>query len=76
MTARRFFAADHPLGAKSVSNKGSAALSTATYAAAKASFGAARIALRKLTGRGRPAAGRHALGAGRAPRRWKTRPAD
>ena len=52
---KAFFAADHPLGAKSVSNKGAAALSTATYAAAKASFGAARIALRKLTDEdGRP----------------------
>ena len=50
-----FFAADHPVGAKTVSNKGTEALSIATFDKAKASFGAARAALRKLTDdQGRP----------------------
>lgn len=48
-----FFDTDHPVGKKdgttvSVSNKGAAALSFATLAAAQASFGAARTALRKM----------------------------
>ncbi len=52
---KAFFADNHPVGKKAVSNKGAAALSVETYAAAKASFGAARIALRKLTDEeGRP----------------------
>lgn len=44
-----FFSADHPVGGKTVANKGSAALSIDTFAKAGASFGAARTALRKLT---------------------------
>lgn len=48
-----FFDTDHPVGTKdgetvSVSNKGTAALSHATLAAAQASFGAARTTLRKM----------------------------
>jgi phage major head subunit gpT-like protein len=48
-----FFDTDHPVKTKdgntvSVSNKGTAALSFATLAAAQASFGAARTALRKM----------------------------
>ena len=40
---------DHPVAGSSVSNKGSAALSAATQAAALASLGAARTAMRKFT---------------------------
>lgn len=48
-----FFDTDHPIGKKdgstgSASNKGTVALSFATLAAAQASFGAARTALRKM----------------------------
>lgn len=43
-----FFDVDHPVGTASVSNKGTAALSVATQAAAMASFGAARTAMRKF----------------------------
>lgn len=39
---------DHPVGNGVVSNKGTAALSIATLAAAQASFGAARTAMRKF----------------------------
>lgn len=39
---------DHPVGGASVSNKGTAALSVATQAAAIASLGAARTAMRKF----------------------------
>jgi len=40
-----FYDTDHPVGGKSVSNKGTAALSAATVAQAKASYGAARTAI-------------------------------
>ncbi len=43
-----FFDTDHPVAGASVSNKGAAALSVATQAAAQASYGAARTALRKM----------------------------
>lgn len=43
-----FFDTDHPVGAASASNKGTVALSIATQAAAQASLGAARTALRKM----------------------------
>ncbi|SED10414.1 Mu-like prophage major head subunit gpT family protein [Pseudomonas anguilliseptica] len=43
-----FFDTDHPVAGASVSNKGTAALSVATQAAAKASYGAARTAMRKF----------------------------
>lgn len=43
-----FFDTDHPVGKVSVSNKGTAALSIASQAAAKASYGAARTAMRKF----------------------------
>jgi len=43
-----FFDTDHPVGNASVSNKGTVALSVASQAAAQASLGAARIALRKM----------------------------
>lgn len=43
-----FFDTDHPVGGASVSNKGTAALSFATLAAAQASYGAARTAMRKF----------------------------
>ena len=43
-----FFDTDHPVGNGSVSNKGTVALSIATQAAAQASLGAARTALRKM----------------------------
>jgi phage major head subunit gpT-like protein len=43
-----FFDTDHPVGEASVSNKGTVALSVATQAAAIASYGAARTAMRKL----------------------------
>lgn len=43
-----FFDTDHPVAGASVSNKGTAALSVATLAAAQASYGAARTALRKM----------------------------
>lgn len=39
---------DHPVAGASVSNKGTAALSCATLAAAQASFGAARTAMKKF----------------------------
>lgn len=43
-----FFDTDHPVGKGTVSNKGTVALSIATQAAAKASFGAARTAMRNF----------------------------
>ncbi len=43
-----FIATDHPVGTGVVSNKGTKKLSCATLAAAKASFGAARTAMRKF----------------------------
>jgi phage major head subunit gpT-like protein len=43
-----FFDTDHPVGKTSVSNKGTAAFDVSTLAAAKASYGAARTAMRKL----------------------------
>ncbi|MDW7749147.1 Mu-like prophage major head subunit gpT family protein, partial [Halomonas sp.] len=43
-----FFDTDHPVGEGSVSNKGTVALSVATQAAAQASYGAARTAMRKF----------------------------
>lgn len=43
-----FFDTDHPVAGASVSNKGTAALSVATQAAAKASYGVARTAMRKF----------------------------
>lgn len=43
-----FFDTDHPVGGQSISNKSTAPLSNATLAAAKASFGAARIAMRSI----------------------------
>lgn len=43
-----FFDTDHPVGKGTVSNKGTVALSVATQAAAKASFGAARTAMRNF----------------------------
>jgi len=46
---KAFFADNHPVAGASVSNKGTAALSIATQAAAKSSFGTARTALRKMT---------------------------
>jgi len=50
-----FFDTDHPVAGKSVSNKGTAALSIASLAAAQASYGAARTAMRKFTDdEGRP----------------------
>lgn len=45
-----FFDTDHPVGKSSISNKGTAALSVATQAAAKASYGAARTAMGKIKG--------------------------
>jgi phage major head subunit gpT-like protein len=52
---KAFFATNHKVGTATVSNKGSAALSAATLAAASASFGAARIAIRKFQDdQGRP----------------------
>lgn len=50
-----FFDTDHPVNGQSVSNKGTKALSVATLAAAQASYGAARTAMRKfLDEEGRP----------------------
>ena len=50
-----FYDTDHPVANKSVSNKGTAALSNATLAAAQASYGAARTAIMKFTDdEGRP----------------------
>ena len=50
-----YFDTDHPVGDGVVSNKGTAALSVATQAAAQASYGAARTAMRKFTDdEGRP----------------------
>lgn len=43
-----FFDTDHPVAGKSVSNKGSKKLSIASLAAAQASYGAARTALRSM----------------------------
>ena len=43
-----FIDTDHPVGDASVSNKGTAALSNATQAAAKGSYGAARTAMKKF----------------------------
>lgn len=43
-----FIDTDHPVGDTVVSNKGTAALSNATQAAAKASYGAARTAMKKF----------------------------
>jgi len=43
-----FFDTDHDVAGKSVSNKGTAVLSHATLAAAQASFGAARTAMKKF----------------------------
>lgn len=43
-----FFDTDHPVGSASVSNKGTAALSIASQAAARASYGAGRTAMRKF----------------------------
>lgn len=40
-----YYDTDHPVGESTVSNKGTAALSAATLAAAKASYGAARLAI-------------------------------
>lgn len=45
-----FFDTDHPVGKSSISNKGTAALSVATQAAAKASYGAARTAMGRING--------------------------
>jgi phage major head subunit gpT-like protein len=50
-----FYDTDHPVGASTVSNKGTAALSAATTAAAAASYGAARLAIMSFTDdEGRP----------------------
>lgn len=43
-----FFDVDHPVSGKSVSNKGTKKLSAASYAAAKASYGAARTGMRQM----------------------------
>ena len=43
-----FYDTDHPVGDTTVSNKGTAALSAATLAAAQASYGAARLAIMSL----------------------------
>lgn len=43
-----FFDTDHPVGGASVSNKGTMALDISTLAAAQASYGAARTAMRKF----------------------------
>ncbi|KJV26910.1 head protein [Aquitalea magnusonii] len=43
-----FFDKDHPVNGKSVSNRGTAKLSAASVAAARASYGAARTAMRKF----------------------------
>lgn len=52
-----FYDTDHPVKGASVSNKGTAALSAATVALAKASYGAARTAIMSLTDdEGRPLA--------------------
>ena len=52
---KAFFATNHPVGAKTVSNKGTKALSISTLALAKASYGAARTAMRKqVDEEGRP----------------------
>lgn len=45
-----FFDTDHPVGKSSISNKGTAALSVATQAAAKSSYGAARTAMGRING--------------------------
>ncbi len=44
-----FYDTDHEVNGASVSNKGTAALSSATYSAAAASYGAARTAIMKFT---------------------------
>ena len=52
---KTFFATNHPVGNKNVSNKGTKALSVETFEQAQASFGAARTAMRKfLDDEGRP----------------------
>lgn len=52
-----FYDTDHPVAGASVSNKGTAALSAATTAAAAASYGAARTAIMSITDdEGRPLA--------------------
>lgn len=52
-----FYDSDHPVAGASVSNKGTAALSAATTAAAAASYGAARTAIMSITDdEGRPLA--------------------
>lgn len=52
-----FYDTDHPVAEKSVSNKGTAALSAATLVAATASYGAARTAIMKFQDEeGRPLA--------------------
>ena len=52
---KAFFATDHKVGKASVSNKGTAALSVATQAAAMTSYGAARTAMKKFADEeGRP----------------------
>lgn len=43
-----FFSADHPVGGAKASNKGTATLSAESQAAARAGYGAARTAMRKL----------------------------
>lgn len=43
-----FFDTDHPVGKSTLSNKGTKALSAATYAAAQASYGAARSQMRSF----------------------------
>lgn len=45
---KSFFATDHPVGKGVVSNKGTVALSMSTQAAARASYGAARTAMKKI----------------------------
>ncbi|MEQ1967367.1 Mu-like prophage major head subunit gpT family protein [Xenorhabdus nematophila] len=50
-----FFDSDHPVGTRSVSNKGKKALSIESMAKAQASYGAARTAMRQFTDdEGRP----------------------
>lgn len=50
-----FFDTDHPVGEATVSNKGTVALDISTQAAAKASYGAGRTAMRKFKDeKGRP----------------------
>ena len=52
-----YYDTDHPVAGATMSNKGTAQLSAATVAAAKASYGAARVAIMKFTDdEGRPLA--------------------